>query len=534
MAELTLVPRRTPSGVGLEAFHVHNRHASLGRGAHCDWVLPDPQRLLSKRHCEIVWRNGHWTITDLSSNGTTVGGRTLPPGVPHELHDGDRIGCGSYEMDAVFGPTTEDEPTRIGIRPQDTLVNAPLPQFSNPFEDAGEPGDRRESSYTRKMPPDDAAPFFETTSPRYGRSSSETLSIIHPFDFALGANDSGFDLGAGTPSGDVSSVAPQTTGLHDSFQPPRPASELLPEDWSAPETRQMPPIAPDPKAPPPVGADEPSEHDDGSPKGLFTAPVAPTSTQVSQAETASPGVRPDHGIDPLSVRLDSEIAVEATRPGLPGQADGAAIIAAFMRGAGLEGAPSKTAEAFFEGLGQTFRAFVVGLRRAMIARAEIKGEFRIDQTMIQPFGNNPLKFAVDDDDALAALLGVGRRTGVSSPDAVADALRDIQVHEMALTRAIEPAVREFLAANGPAAVLELLSYPADQPLSLFRRAKAWTTYVRHYQETADVATETLDGAFGRAFGRAYEAARAEIEGAGSSGGRTNKTAFSRLPPEQGR
>lgn len=533
MAELTLVPRRTPSGVGLEAFHVHNRHASLGRGAHCDWVLPDPQRLLSKRHCEIVWRNGHWTITDLSSNGTTVGGRTLPRACRTNcmMATGLAAAATRWTRSSARRPRTSRRASASGHRIRSSMRRYRNFPILSRMQASLETGGRVR---TRKMPPDDAAPFFETTSPRYGRSSSETLSIIHPFDFALGANDSGFDLGAGTPSGDVSSVAPQTTGLHDSFQPPRPASELLPEDWSAPETRQMPPIAPDPKAAPPVGADEPSEHDDGSPKGLFTAPVAPTSTQVPQAETASPGVRPDHGIDPLSVRLDSEIAVEATRPGLPGQADGAAIIAAFMRGAGLEGAPSKTAEAFFEGLGQTFRAFVVGLRRAMIARAEIKGEFRIDQTMIQPFGNNPLKFAVDDDDALAALLGVGRRTGVSSPDAVADALRDIQVHEMALTRAIEPAVREFLAANGPAAVLELLSYPADQPLSLFRRAKAWTTYVRHYQETADVATETLDGAFGRAFGRAYEAARAEIEGAGSSGGRTNKTAFSRLPPEQGR
>ena len=44
-------------------------------------------------------------------------------------------------------------------------------------------------------------------------------------------------------------------------------------------------------------------------------------------------------------------------------------------------------------LGKAFRNLVAGLRAVLIARAQIKSEFRIEQTMIQARGNNPLKFS---------------------------------------------------------------------------------------------------------------------------------------------
>ena len=101
-------------------------------------------------------------------------------------------------------------------------------------------------------------------------------------------------------------------------------------------------------------------------------------------------------------------------------------------------------------LGKAFRNLVAGLRAVLIARAAIKGEFRIEQTMIQARGNNPLKFSADDDDALAALLGTGRRTDMAPHEAVADALRDIRLHELASMAAMQAAVRALLDGFDPA------------------------------------------------------------------------------------
>ena len=103
-----------------------------------------------------------------------------------------------------------------------------------------------------------------------------------------------------------------------------------------------------------------------------------------------------------------------------------------------------------QALGAAFRAMVSGLRQALIARAEIKGEFRIEQTMIRSRGNNPLKFSADDEDALAALLGTGRRSEMSPAEAVSDALRDMRLHELATVAAMQAAVRELLAQFDPA------------------------------------------------------------------------------------
>ena len=70
--------------------------------------------------------------------------------------------------------------------------------------------------------------------------------------------------------------------------------------------------------------------------------------------------------------------------------------------------------------------------------------------MIQARGNNPLKFSAGDDDALAALLGAGRRTDMAPHEAVADALRDIRLHELASMAAMQSAVRAVLDGLDPA------------------------------------------------------------------------------------
>lgn len=523
MAKLTLVPRRLPPGVTLAAFHVRGEHASLGRSAHCDWVLPDPQRLLSKRHCEMTRHGDQWFITDFSSNGTTVHGKSLPPGVPQQLQGGESIGCGSYMIEVVLdaddeGDTTQSFPKIDAIRPGEGVspsVSAALPAGRDVFSGlAGE-----------DMPFGDSPVFDPSNRQRYGRSPVETLSIIHPFSFALSENEGEFDLPASTSAEDPSGLfkgGEAPSGLHDSFRPPRPTSVLLPEDWDSPETlagqeggKERGVLEPEPSSE--------LSHNHFSTRAEEQENSAPQKRQgsrpSSRQETTTSSIDQTSSATSMAPPMQESIDTPAWETGLqtshlPGADAGArdkAALVALMRGAGIEGISGDVPEAFFEDLGRTFRALVVGLRRAMIARARVKSEFRIEQTMIQPFGNNPLKFAVDDDDALSAMLGVGRRTGVSGSEAVADALRDIRIHEMAITKAIEPAMREFLALSSPEAILEQLSLPMDQPLSLLRRAKAWTTYVRKHEELLTSLTETLDGRFGRAFGQAYETAREEIE-----------------------
>ena len=154
-----------------------------------------------------------------------------------------------------------------------------------------------------------------------------------------------------------------------------------------------------------------------------------------------------------------EAAVVAARPPvapppspgpLPAPAQADDLMAAFLRGARVAGVRPEDPVRMMEALGELMRATVVGLRQTLIARLSVKSEFRIEQTMIRASGNNPLKFSADDDDALAALLGVGRRNTMPPAAAMTEALSDIRLHELATVAAMQQAVRALLARLDPA------------------------------------------------------------------------------------
>ncbi|MBU6449961.1 MAG: type VI secretion system-associated FHA domain protein TagH, partial [Rhodospirillales bacterium] len=148
-----------------------------------------------------------------------------------------------------------------------------------------------------------------------------------------------------------------------------------------------------------------------------------------------------------------------------------------------------------------------GIRQALIARAAIKGEFRIEQTMIRARGNNPLKFSADDDDALTALLGLGRRVDMGPDAAVSDALRDMRLHELATMAAMQDAVRALLAQLDPA---KLQTDGGMALLPAQKKARAFEAYEKLHETISRALADDFDSVFGKSFARAYETALREI------------------------
>ena len=190
---------------------------------------------------------------------------------------------------------------------------------------------------------------------------------------------------------------------------------------------------------------------------------------------------------------------------------GADLMAAFLRGAGMADARPPDAEAAMERLGAAFRALVVGLRQTLIERRSFKGEFRIEQTMIRARGNNPLKFSAGDDDALAALIGAGRRSEMAPAAAVAEALDDIRKHEMASMAAMQSAARALVARFDPAP-LRAEGEKSGGLLGAQKRARAFELFEKLHADTAAALADDFDSAFGKAFARAYEQALREAGG----------------------
>jgi type VI secretion system FHA domain protein len=81
-----------------KVFGVHG--GSIGRSTDNAWILPDPDRYLSGKHCRVDFRAGAYVLVDTSSNGTYINGSQVPLGKFHDyaLKDGDYLRLGEYEL----------------------------------------------------------------------------------------------------------------------------------------------------------------------------------------------------------------------------------------------------------------------------------------------------------------------------------------------------------------------------------------------------------------------------------------------------
>ena len=472
---MTLVLRivNGPAGVAAETRRLDSGSLGIGRGPRSDWVLPDPDRLLSKRHCVVARAGDRWEVSDTSSNGTYLNGETQAlGGAPRILRDGDRLLIGAYEISADIRPA-----------PGTGAPEAGAPGI-------GSPGAGRDDGT--------APPCFGAAGARLPEGPSERL----PGDpFPSVENDPlGISLPpVRLPADFVTTRADHLQAIAAEFRPPRPSLELLPDDWDVetpappsaplaatlPQTRQEPPLQARPEPPQPLLAPQP-------------APAAAATV------TPDPIPRPVPGPTSRPVQEPVQEPAGSCAPGL----------AAFAAGAGLAGPLPADPDALLRGVGAAFRAVVAGLRQTMIARTAIKSGFRIDQTVMRAAGNNPLKFSADDDDALAGLLGIGRRTDMTAQAAIGEVVRDIGLHELATTSAMQRATRDLLASLAPGEAAARAGASLLDLLPGRRAARRWRAYEALHASVVRALSDDLDGVFGRSFMRAYEQATRDAEAQG--------------------
>ncbi len=453
---LTLSVLRCPDAAPPETRSIEGGEFRIGRGPDNDWVLTDPDRVLSKRHCVIAWRSGAWQIADTSTNGTFVNQDIEPLGAGrvHALTDGDRIRLGSYEIEARLVERGYGE-TGYGGGFGAAPAARPDP-FADPFG---------EDPFARPAAPA-AAPESDEW---FGGSNS----ISMPDNFA------------GLPDDDAlfgpAPVPDHSPAQNDVFRPAPMAPKLLPDDW-----------------------------DLGLEPGSNTAAAGPAWT----TPTPTPAPPPPVDIQPPPPPPPPA----APEPPAPASAPAPAgdLLRVFLEAAGMDGLPPPAdPELLMRRLAGLFRAMVGGLRQVMIARAAIKGEFRIEQTMIRARGNNPLKFSADDDDAMAALIGLGRRTSdLQAEEAVRDALRDIRLHEIAVMSGMQAAVRALFARLDPAP-LRAEAETARAVLPAQRKARAFEAYEALYGQLSAALADDFDNVFGKTFARAYERALSDAEASDS-------------------
>ncbi len=85
---------------------------TIGRSADNDWVLPDPLRYVSAHHARVLFRDGHFYLEDVSTNGVFVNDDEQPLAKRgsdgYRLRNGDVVRMGEYQIVVAL----ESEPAR--------------------------------------------------------------------------------------------------------------------------------------------------------------------------------------------------------------------------------------------------------------------------------------------------------------------------------------------------------------------------------------------------------------------------------------
>lgn len=494
---------------------MNGTNLTIGRGPENDLVLPDPDRMISKRHCVIEDHNGNVVVVDLSTNGTFLNYGKVPLGsVPTPLNDGDILSLGGYELLVSFGQA-----------PRDPMAHIPDPLSDGPVSHgqaarAPDPLALLEDTHGSGKGDflDDLLGSSQPTGPKGLKREEPEDPLLPP----LGENDLLAPLEEPDKGGPAQRY--HNPSIEDSFTPSQRAS-IIPDDWDedflAPGASPKVSPPPAPKAPtPPPAATPPAQaipdFDDDflNPDASEPAPQPAARAEPQPPKAAAPEPTPAPPAE--ATVTPPKAAVPAVNPPAPaapaaaqpaGSPADAAAARAFLEalGAAELNLRDEDLAATLGRMGSVLKLMIEGIREILMTRTSIKGEFRINQTMISAGGNNPLKFSISPEQAIEAMVKPTARGYLDASAATEQALNDIKAHEVAMVTGMEAALKGVLKRLDPKALEEKIQGGGGIGDFLKgKKARYWEVYEKMYAEISDQAENDFHDLFAREFSRAYQ------------------------------
>jgi type VI secretion system FHA domain protein len=442
-----------------------NAGGSIGRNQGNDWVLPDPEKFISGKHCVVTCRNGNYYLSDVSTNGTFVNGSTQPigNGMEQPLREGDRVQIGEYEFavsidraeqSSVTGPTGFNLGGGGGFSTGPSVPRHPTAPNGLGGFPQHEPG--------RPVSPDSMGGLFGAEDPSWQRP----------------------------PPNDPRVFSDHAPTLEQHFMPPpieRPPAHAhsqapsgIPDNWDTTEFGQssMPPAPamPPPMAPPPMRgpvhghAQSPHAMGQGPQLGNHTGTFTQQMPALSEDQAgAFVSMLVAAGLDPAAARM------AAATPGVH------AVV------------------------GKLLAVAVQGMLEVLKARAEIKSTFRVAGTLFGPAENNPLKFSANGAQALRTLFTANNQAYLDPVGAFAEGFNDIKVHQIAMMAGMRAAFDSMLQRFNPDELAERFEKRLKRAvLNMPGKGRYWELYRDLYEEWTEDADLNFQRLFGETFAQAYE------------------------------
>jgi predicted component of type VI protein secretion system len=192
-----------------------------------------------------------------------------------------------------------------------------------------------------------------------------------------------------------------------------------------------------------------------------------------------------------------------------GPTSGTELLETFLDAAGVDPNdihPSVDPREIMTNAGRVMAELVGGIIELLVARANMKSMFRLDQTIVLPRHNNPLKLSTSTADSLHQLL-VGREGEYLGPlDSVREALKDLRWHHDAVVSAMIRSFADFVEQLDPERLEKDFEETLEKkPLfgSLGKR-KYWDLYRDQYRVITEAGSALLPVQYSEDFVRQYE------------------------------
>lgn len=414
----------------------------IGRDASNDWSLPDPARVLSKHHCSIERLGNDYFVTDTSTNGVFINTSAEPLGRGNQSKLADG--------DKIRISDYEIQ-VKIAVQSGEPQVAQPLVPPASPTPPVDVP------VYAPPPPPPSNVPA----------DGGDWKAILEPRS----------QPPAEQPTQDLAVDVPELTQTH--YDAPS-VGMSIPEDWgSADSTEAVPQVEP--------------QHTPQVPEQPIPTPVSPTAPVSPVTES-----QPVQQTPPPAAPVASPVATSSSSNDL---------ISAFLRGAGVDPAtrlPVNDTE-FMQEIGSLFRQVTMGLMGVLAARGDIKSEFRLSQTMIRPTENNPLKFSLNIEEALVALINKRGQGYMSAEAAFDEAFDDIKSHQLAVLTGMQSAMKNLLARLEPERIKGRdEDKKGMQKLLGGQKSKYWDEFELLYKTLFQQSEDDFQTLFNHEFSKAYE------------------------------
>ena len=446
-----------PDGGPVSIAIAGKRGLDVGRDQYLDWVLPDPNRVVSGKHCEIRYQDGAYWLRDTSTNGTFVNQNPRRLTDPHRLRNGDRIEIGHY----IIRVDLDGEEAGGGGGAGSGVVEGGLWDAADAAP-AVDPDSLKAPARPSVLAPDPLdhwlanAPILPAAPPAY--APPPPAAFTPPPAAAM-------------PAHDIWSV---DTGNGPAVPPPALPLQRLP-------------LAPG-----------------GTGNGFAPPPISPN--------PATPLVPlPDPVAAPAPAAMPVASPVAAEPPPAVSAVTGAEFIRRFAEGAGLEPESIAIRDAgdLAQMLGMLTQICAGNVSQLLLARAQAKSAMRsASQTMIQLQGNNPLRWAPTPQDAMKLMFGRPTSSYVDACNAFEKSFQTLKNHELDTFAALQEAIQTLFGDLDPA-VIERAVGGDGKKVGFFssdkaQKAKLWEEFAMRWKTKTGAFDSGMFGAFMRVFGEAYD------------------------------